>query len=233
MARQATDWERRGELGLFKGFFESWKKVITEAEGFWRSVRPDGGLGDALLFGWICYAVSVVLQLPLNLAMSGFNQPQMEQIREALDQLKDLPPEARAQIERIVTMLVGRGSTVASAIGGAILFPLGFIIWAGILHLFAMMFGAAKNGFNATARVVGYAYAPYLFAWVPCLGPPVAFIFSLILMAWGLARVQDSTGARGAGAVITPFAAIACCCCLGLFLMFSAIVSAAASASGG
>jgi hypothetical protein len=227
LVRQPTEWERRGELGLFQAFWQTWKKVIVEAEAFWRSVRPDGGLGDALLFGWICYAVNLVLQLPLNLAMRGLNQGQTEQLREAMGQIKDLPPEVRRQLENVLVSLVGGGGTVASVIFAAIAFPLGFIIWAAILHLFAMMFGAAKNGFNATARVVGYAYAPYLFGWVPCLGGVVAGIFSIVLMAWGLARVQDSTTGRGALAVLSPFALAICCCCVAVFALASVIAQAA------
>lgn len=228
VARQPTAWERRGELGLFKGFFESWKSAITGPEAFWRSVRPDGGLGDGLLFAWICYAVNIVLQIPLNAAMSGFNRPQMEQLRELTERM-ELPPEMRQQLESVLSLLLGSGGTVGILIGVVILFPLGFIIWTAFIHLFALMFGAAKNGFNATARVIGYAYAPYLFGWVPCLGGLVAPIFSLILTAWGLARVQDSTTGRGAAVVITPFAL--CCCCVSL--LFAIGISAAVSAAAG
>ena len=58
--QQPTPWERRKELGAFKGFFETWKSIITEPEQFWTRLMPQRGLSDALFFSWICNAVFVV-----------------------------------------------------------------------------------------------------------------------------------------------------------------------------
>ena len=78
IAYSPTPWERRGELGVVQGLFETWKKSLFEPATFWPSVDPHASQWDALLYGWIISGVSSLLTIPvmfLNFAqmMSSFD----------------------------------------------------------------------------------------------------------------------------------------------------------------
>lgn len=221
--RGLLPWEERGQRGLFGAFWENWKMVITRPEEFWRRMRPDGSLGDGLFFGWICYAITGILSLPFNFLVQGINRQQMEELFRTM---KDLPPEARQPMEQLVGLFTGPGS-VGMAIGNLIIFPVVLIISALFTHLFGLIFGVAKNGFNGTVRVVGYSYAPYLYAWVPVCGALVAVIHYLVLLVWGMARVHESSVTRAVLAVIVLPILLLCCCAGVIGLGVAGLVGAA------
>jgi hypothetical protein len=223
-------WEERQQRGLFGAFFENWKQVVAQPEEFWRRMRPDGPLGDALFFGWICFGVYLLLNLPIQMVSQGLNTEQMQQLmsqlRQALDQAKELSPEIRQLILRLVESALGKG-TVAFTVGTVILYPVRVIIGAALTHLCCLIFGVAKNGFTATVRVMTYAQAPYLLGWVPCVGQIVAPIYGLVLLIWGLSRAHDSSVGRAVAAILVPVLVL-CCCCGAVFGVLMAGIAGAA-----
>jgi len=223
--RGPVPWEERAQRGFFGAFFENWKMVFMQPEQFWRRMRPDGALSDALFFGWICFAVNGLLNIPVQLVSMAINRGQVDQLMNAT---KDLPPEVRRIVQQYIGVFTGAG-TVGAVIGQIILYPVIMIVTAAILHLFAMIFGASKNGFNATARVVGYSNAPYILAWIPCCGGLIAPIYTVVLQCWGLARAHETTTTRAVLAVLAP-GILLCCCIVGLIAVIAGAAGAAAGA---
>jgi hypothetical protein len=213
-AEEPTAWERRGELGLFTAYWQTWKGIVLSPDKFWERVRPQGSLWDALAFSWIASGLSTLISLPLQLLQGS------GQMREALERMNNLPPDVR---ESLISFFAG-GGQLGLALGGLLLYPVTFIITTGIVHLFCLLFGVAQNGFNATARAVGYATAPLLLSWVPCVNMGLA-VYVIVLEVWGLARLQRTTYGRAAAAVLTPYGLLLCCCC-------SVVLAAAASFAG-
>ncbi|MGQ0504919.1 MAG: YIP1 family protein [Myxococcaceae bacterium] len=219
-ARGPTPWERRGELGLVSGFWQTFRDSLFQPHLFWPSLDPKGNLIDALLYGWlntVLYSgpgllfgyVSLKLQLPTM--SKSFNDLNSPAARQVLDWVQD-----HAGLFMVVMMLAS-----------LTLYPLGQIITAGLLHLFCLITGCAKNGFNATFRVVAYTQGTRLLEWIPCLGSIVA-LYQLWLIALGLSKSQDSTIGRAVAAVLLPVALIFVCGCGCAALAFVAGVAGAA-----
>jgi hypothetical protein len=224
--RGPVPWEERGQRGVFGAFFENWKMIFMQPEQFWGRMRPEGALTDALFFGWICFAINGLLNIPMQLVSAAINRGQMDQI---LQGTKDLPPEARRIANQFISTFMG-GGAVGVVIGQIILYPVILIITTAILHLFCLICGASKNGFNATARVVGYAQAPYLLGWIPCCGGLLAPIYTLVLQCWGIARAQDTTVGRAVLAtVVIPI--LLFCCCVGGFIALAGALGASGAAA--
>jgi len=80
------------------------------------------------------------------------------------------------------------------------------------------MFGASKNRFTATFRAYGYAYAPMLFFWVPCINI-VAWLYFILQLIFGIQSLQETTLAKASAIVLTPMA-IGICCCLPVISFF-------------
>src|SRR5277367_2436296 len=144
--REETPWERRATVGWFHGLFETWKRTLFTPQAFWASVKPDGSWTDALIYAWILFTVGVLVSAPLG--PLGLGRIGMQSF---LNQLEDLPPGAR---EAVQTYFAGASGLQLGC--SVFLYPLLLIVSAAILHVFCMLFGASKNGYYATLRVMAY-----------------------------------------------------------------------------
>jgi len=211
--REDTPWERRATVGWFHGLFDTWKQTIFTPQAFWASVKPDGSWTDALLYAWLLFAVGLLVSAPF----SGLSKANLQQV---LDQMGQLPPEARAAIRNWAS-----GASGLQLGFSLFLYPLGLIIFAAIQHLFCLLLGAGKNGFYATFRVVAYAAAPNIVGLIPCLGI-LAGLYGGFLLIIGLAAVQETTVGRATGAVVLPGLLLCCCVGVGAALFGAAIYAA-------
>ena len=78
--RELTPWERRKELGLVHGFFETWKRSMFSPQQFFPTVRPDVPWSEALYYAWIIHGITVVLGLPF-VGLGLFRPEPPEQLR--------------------------------------------------------------------------------------------------------------------------------------------------------
>jgi hypothetical protein len=217
--RELTPWERRKELGLVHGFFETWKRSVFSPQGFFPTVRPDVPWTEALYYAWVIHGITVLLGLPL--IGLGLLRP-------------SLPSNVSgdtAQIETMVRAMSG-GMGVAYAFGTLLLYPLVILAVAGVIHLCAMLFGAAKNGYGATVRAICYAQGPALIAVIPCIGF-LAWIYSIVLDVLGISSLQETSTGKAAGIVLLPLLFIICCCGALLFLFAAGIAGVINGMGGG
>ena len=169
-------------------------------EEFWSSVRPDGPIGDPILFSWLTTTITfVIAALPLY-ALSAFY------VRVMMTETAGFPPEVRKLMEGGTLPAVFVGWIV----GVVLLAPLFVIIEGGVLHLLLLITGGAKGGFSATMRAICYSAGPQLISWIPILGT-VGSVYSLVLLIWGLVRLHRAEWWRPVLSFVLVFAF--CCCC--------------------
>ena len=205
-------------FGLVQGFFETWKRSMFSPQQFFPTVRPDVPWTEALFYAWIIHGITVVLGLPfigLGLFRPG------------------LPSNFggdTAQVESMMPAMSG-GVGVAWALGTLLLYPLVVLAGAGIVHLCAMLFGAAKNGYGATVRALCYAQGPNLFGIIPCVGF-LAWIYGVVLDIFGISSLQETSTGKAAGIVLLPIVFFFCCCGL-LGFFFAAAIAGLVSGMAG
>jgi hypothetical protein len=215
--RELTPWERRKELGLVKGFVETWKRSVLTPTSFFPTVRPDVPWTEALYFAWIIHGFTVALGLPfVGLGMFRPTFPSNFGGDE--------------QMETAMRALSG-GAGVGWLLGSLLVYPLFVLAIAGIIHLGAMLFGAAKNGYGATVRAYCYSQGPALFGIIPCFGL-FAWIYSLVLAIFGISSLQETSTGKAAGVVLLPIVVLICCCGV-LFALFFAGIAAALGGMAG
>ena len=183
---------------LVQGFFETWKRSMFSPQQFFPTVRPDVPWTEALFYAWIIHGFTVVLALPF--VGLGLFRPGIPSNFGA----------DTAQMENMMRAMSG-GVGVAWALGTLLLYPLVVLATAGIVHLFAMLFGAAKNGYGATVRALCYAQGPNVFGIIPCLGF-LAWIYSVVLDIFGISSLQETSTGKAAGIVLLPILFVFCCC---------------------
>ena len=217
--RELTPWERRKELGFFPGFFETWKRSVLTPGTFFPTVRPDVPWTEALFYAWIIHAITVAVGLPF--VGLGMFRP-------------SLPPNFgggdTAQMENLMRAMSG-GVGIAWALGTLLIYPLFVLAVAGIVHLCAMLFGAAKNGYGATVRALCYAQGPNLFGIIPCVGV-LAWIYGVVLDIFGISSLQETSTGKAAGIVLLPILFVFCCCGLLAFFFAAAVAGIVGGMSG-
>jgi len=193
-----TAWEERGQRGWLMGFGITLKDSLVAPDRFWREMSPTRPWTEAMFFAWICTAIGSLLGLPLSLLQLGMRQDPAA--------LAGLPEELRAYFEAFSEP----GNILGWTIGSLILYPVFFIIFAAILHVLCMLFGAGNNGFGATARAMGFAAGPLIISGIPCLNM-AGIVYSLVLTVWGISATQRTDWWRPF-AVLLVLTLVFCCC---------------------
>ncbi|RPH71646.1 MAG: hypothetical protein EHM78_06575 [Myxococcaceae bacterium] len=216
--RELTPWERRKELGVFQGFFETWKRSVFSPQAFFPTVRPDVPWTEALYYAWIIHGITVAVGLPF--VGLGLFRPSFPSSFDADPQMENAM--------RALSGGVGIGWLLASLL----IYPLVLLAGAGIIHLVAMLFGAASNGYGATVRAMCYAAGPNLFGIVPCFGI-VASIYTVVLSIFGIASLQQTSMGKAAGIVLLPILLLICCCGLLASVVIAGLAGLVSGMGGG
>lgn len=201
VGRGPTAWEQRDTLGALPALWATWRESVLHPDTFFRRVKPDGSLKDALLYGWFLQ----LLVVGPNILFQALN---FEQMKQSFSVAFHGVPHWMENISRFEW-----GAMLA--LPGVVIYPLTLLMTAGLIHLGCLVWGANKNGFNATARAMAYSQGPAVVAAMPVVGW-MAGLYCYVLMVFGIARGQEVTGARAAGAVLSPILLISCCAGVGI-----------------
>jgi hypothetical protein len=211
--RPGLPWENRQTIGFWTSVWETFKLVMFEPTRAFTMMRRDGGMEDALKFALLTYciasAVSLVFQIPIQLAMM---------------KVGSAGSSGMPAVFGIAPALVG-------GVVGLILTPviLGVVVFVqaaayhGMLHLL----GAGKRGFDTTVRVVAFSVgAASVLMLVPVCGAVVAWFWGIVVKIIGLARTHETTGGKASAAVLVPLL-ICCGTCIGFYAVLAGAIFAA------
>jgi hypothetical protein len=197
-ARGDSAWERRESWLDFQAMFEMIRNVLVDPVSTFKHMKLSGDMGSPLLFAIILGMVGVITALFWNIFLQG---------------LQLMPARYGAQKFVISTTM-----KIGLMIFSPLLVLVGSFISAGILHVCLMIVGGAKNGFEATFRVVTYAAgATALFQIVPFCGSLVSAIWAIVIQVIGAREMHETTTGKALLAVLLP---IICCCGCVLILLF-------------
>jgi hypothetical protein len=169
-------WEDRGSYGTLNAYFQTATKLLTTPVSFFAKLPTSGGYGNPILFAAMSIPIGVVLSyLWIGLFKgTGFGG--------------------------IFGLLIGMSCAFVS---GLIFVPIGLAIWSGLLHLCLLVMGAAREGFEATFRVVAYSTVTTIFNAIPYIGSLVS-LWSLVLNVIGLRETHKTSTGKAVAAVAIP-----------------------------
>ncbi len=182
-------WEERESYGTLNAFFQTASKcILTPTRFFSKLPTSDGYLNPILFVAMILPITAVVTYLWIGL-FRGMH----------------------------LTGLIGL-FFLASLLFllAEIVLPISLAIWSGILHLCLYLLGGAREGYQATFRVVSYCSVVGLFNAVPFIGSLGSFLYGLVLTTIGLRETHKTTTAKAVGAWAIP---------LGIFIIIGLIVA--------
>lgn len=220
--RAPTPWEDRERIGFVQGFFRTWQQSVLKPQEFWPTVRPDGSLGSALAWGWLMNIWAMLLSLPVLMLQFPAISAQFEEMQSQMGG----NAEAMAFLHSVGVGTIAGGLFLASLI----LWPVTALIAVSLVHVSAVLLGAGKGGFTASARAFFYAQGPNVLNAIPLVGALVS-LYSVVLFGWGLKEVHGTTPAKATLALLIPMFIGFCCFCS--VLMAGAVAMGAAMGAAG
>ena len=225
-----TPWERRAELGFWRGWAQTVQLALLEPGKLFESVRLDKG---AAQLGFAVFTISVswaLGQLLEGLLLQG----QRERLRAILGTLTQNPDLAPA-LQRLIQAQL-EASSPGWVIGLALLTPAVALVFlylnAAVTHAVAALLGQAKRGFAATFAACAYACAPLVLLAVPACGSIAGIIWVVVLTSIGLKVTHRISTGAAAAAVLAPYFVLCCVMFLAMGSLMMALQNAAHGAEG-
>lgn len=181
--RAAPPWEKRSELGFWPSLYATIKSALFSPSRLFATMRTGGGVRDPFAFGLLCGVVGAIWGIFWQfLVVSGSIQS-----------------------------YAGVGQTgmgIAFVVVLILCIPYVLFVLALtslVLHACLFLVGGARNGFEATFRVIAYSQATQILSLVPLLGGVASFIWLLAVQVIGLREIHETSYARVLVACLIPF----------------------------
>jgi hypothetical protein len=192
-------WEHRQQTGFFKAFVETVSLLITKPGEAFTMMKPEGGLGDPLLFAIIGGSAGSIVSFLFQFLMRGL--PGFGGHNPAFE-------------------MFGTGWAIFFLLLTPVGLALGVFIGSGILHLCLMLVGGANKSFETSFRVVCFSVgSSYLFSMIPICGGLITLVYNIVLEITGVARAHQTTTGKAVLAVFLPL--VICC---GVFILLGVLI---------
>jgi len=196
-------------------YFSTLKKIIVAPTSFFEGILDKESLGRAIIFSLI------------SLTIGGIATMMWAVLFNILVTSTQMFGNIANQQAVIMNGLFGIGINIAAGLMTPVFGIIGCFIGAAIAHLCLIMLGGCQEGYLATVKVYLYSAGTNVFSIIPCLGPFVSGILSIVIVVAGLSSMQKVSKTKALTAsLLLPFF---CCCCAIVFIasVFIAISSIA------
>ena len=201
-----TPWEDRGRIGFVQALIETTQKVLTAPSAFFASMPVMGGIGGPLLYAIVVGSLGVIVTAVYRAVFRGLMGSTFATLGGG------------SELRRVLPFVTGGAGLVVQVVFAPVFVILALFIGAAIVHLMLLLLGGARNGFEATFRVMCYTDATAVIRVIPLCGELIFICYRLVLIVIGLAAAHGIGMGKAAAAVLIPIAVL-CCCCVGGFLV--------------
>ena len=192
---------------------ETTQKVLTQPSSFFASMPVTGGIGGPLLYGLLVGTLGVVVAALYR------------EIFSALVGSTFAGLGTSSELRRVMPLLMGGMGLVLQVVFAPIFVTVGLFIVTAIVHVFLLLLGGAKRGFEATFRVMCYSEGAAVLNIIPLCGNLVSGVYFLVLAIIGLAAAHGIGKGTAAAAVLLPLVFLCCCCAGAAILAFGSLAS--------
>jgi hypothetical protein len=206
-----TPWEDRGRIGFLSALVETTQKVLLSPSSFFASMPVTGGIGGPLLYGVLVGTLGVVVAALYR------------EIFQVLAGSTFATLGGGSELRRVMPFVAGGVGLVLQIVIAPIAVTVGLFVVSAIVHLFLLLLGGARRGFEATVRVMCYSEAAGVVNIIPLCGNLIAAVYFLVLAIIGLSAAHGIGKGTAAAAVLLPLVVLCCCCAGGLLVAFGSL----------
>lgn len=195
--RGVAPWERRSELGIWQGLYQTSRTVLFSPEKIFGSMDVEGGIREPLSFGLLVGSLGAMFGLFWHFLLNS----------------DGLSATGQGLIGQYGEPLAYLGLIALSPLFVAVI----ILVTSGILHASLLIVGGGKNGFGATLRVISYSQAAQVFGMVPFVGGVIGGLWALVVQLVGLREIHETSYVRVIFAFLVPLILIFLAVGAGLF----------------
>lgn len=226
---EGTPWERRAQLGVWKGWTQTVSQALLAPTKLYASARLDRGsaqLGFAVATGSLFWVAGQALD---HLVFSRQRAQVLELWREQVPGTGSLPP----RVGRLVEFMIGHAGvvTLVSTLFAPLLVFVLLYANAGVTHLCAVLFGQNRRGFPATFAAAAYGVAPVVLFAIPGCGGLAGLIWCAVLTGIGLKVAHGISSGGAVATALAPYAFLCCATCA--FTLALGLIAARVAQAGG
>lgn len=201
-ARRGAPWERRTELGLWASIYWTIKESLLSPDKLFKGMLYGAGLREPLAFGLLIGSLG---------SMIGFFW-QFLAVALASGWVSFIPlfPAEITVGVIFLTLMAFIPIFVAATL----------FVYAGMLHVMLRIVGGAKNGFEASFRVICYSQSAQALALVPFVGGWIGGLWQLIVQVIGLREIHETSYLRVFLAFLIPVVCLILLVFAGLIPLF-------------
>ena len=186
--RGASPWERRSELGVWKGLYETFKGVLFSPGKVFSTMTHNGGIKEPLAFGLLLGSLG---------AMFGFFWEFLIVRESLISKWPSLFGQFNLGLVFLIIMILT-----------PLFVMLGMFVVSGVLHVCLLITGGGRNGFEGTFRIVAFSQSTKILELVPFVGGFVGWFWHLIVQVIGLREMHETSYLRTIIAMILPIVLI-------------------------
>ena len=180
--RASSPWEKRDEVGLWHGIYDTFKSVLFSPGQFYRGLKYNDGIKEPMSFGLLLGSVGTMFGVFWQfLVMSE-------------------------KIGSISGNLLNNFSINLIFLGIIIISPffviLNMFVSGAVTHLCLLLVRGGRHGFEGTFRVVAFSQATQIIGVFPFIGGLIGWFWHIIVIIIGLRNIHESPYLRVIAAVL-------------------------------
>ncbi|MBW1857671.1 MAG: zinc-ribbon domain-containing protein [Deltaproteobacteria bacterium] len=201
--RSATPWEKRLELGLWKGIKQTIKSVLFFPKHMFSAMPVKDGWREPLAFGLLVGSISSMCAFfwEFLIIHSGFFRP-----------FGSLSHLLSSSIIFLIFIFLS-----------PLLVSISIFLSSLIIHFLLLLVRAGNNGFEATLRVMAYSQATRIWSILPFIGSLIGWIWRSVVQIIGLKEAHETSYLRIIVAFSIPIGLLLLIAVGALFFIVTAI----------
>jgi hypothetical protein len=197
-SEESSPWERRLEIGLWKGISQTFVSVLFAPGRFFMEKTPGKGIREPLAFGLLLGSLGYMMGFFWDfLLVSSGLMPYSSYLFD------EIPLNTLFLILMILSPL---------------LVIINIFFTSAVIHLLALVFNGGKGGFKGTFRVIAFGQATRGLAFIPVIGGFIGWCWNIVTVVIGLREVHRTSNLRAIAAVVTSII-LKCLMLLPLYLL--------------
>jgi len=174
--RSATPWERRLQLGLWKGIKQTIKSVLFSPKHMFSAMPVKDGWREPLAFGLLVGSISSMCAFFWEFLMANSG---------LLKSFGGVSISLSLPIIFLIFIFLS-----------PLLVSISIFISSLIIHFLLLLVRAGNNRFEATLRVVAYSQATRIWSILPFIGSPIGWVWRSIVQIIGLKEAHETSYLR-------------------------------------
>lgn len=178
---EVSPWERRMELGLWKGIYQTFISVLFSPIRFFREMTSGKGISEPLAFGLLSGSLGYMIGFFWEFILISWG----------------IMPNGIPFSEIPLIWLF-----LTAMILSPVLVILNMFITGAVIHVLMLAFNDGKGGFEGSFKVVAFGQATKVIGFIPFIGWLAGWLWNLVVVVGGLKEIHETSFFKATAAVI-------------------------------